>query len=400
MISRVFRWTKGLLSCALLLICALVAPFFGEERASPISAVARAQSVAAPPESRTASPRPGATAASPAPRKGGEENGLKPFKLAMGLIAGLALFLYGVEQMARGFQAAAGDRIKDWLTRFTKNRFAAAGTGMVATTLLDSSSVTIILLITLIHAGLISFTNSLGVVLGANIGTAVGSQLIAFEIHEYAPLALAAGVLLHLAGRSDRAKNAGLILFGLGLLFFGLGYLGDAMEPLKEYKPFTDLMARLGKTPLLGALAGCLFTLVIQSSSATVGIAITMAQSGLIDLPAGVAIMLGAEIGTVSDTLLASIGRSREAVRTAVFHLLFNLVTVSLGLLLVGPLTRAAQMLPGSGVARDIANAHLTFNVLGVALVIGFLPWIARALERVIPPKPDQTGGPEPGADP
>jgi phosphate:Na+ symporter len=208
--------------------------------------------------------------------------------IVMGLLAGLALFLFGVEQMAQGFRAVAGDNIKTWLERFTKNRFAAVGTGAVATTVLDSSSVTIILLITLIQAGLISFSNSLGVVLGANIGTAVGSQLIAFDVHKYAPIGIAAGFLLHVAGRSDRQKEFGLILLGLGMLFFGLGYLGDAMEPFKENKAFTDWMATLGKNPLLGALAGCVFTLVIQSSSATVGVAITMAASGLIGLAVGV----------------------------------------------------------------------------------------------------------------
>ncbi|MBC7807391.1 MAG: Na/Pi cotransporter family protein [Akkermansiaceae bacterium] len=317
----------------------------------------------------------------------------------MGLIGGLALFLFGVEQMARGFQAVAGNNIKAWLERFTKNRFAAVGTGAVATTLLDSSSVTIILLITLIQAGLISFGNSLGVVLGANIGTAVGSQLVAFDLHTYAPIALAAGILLHVAGRNERQKNIGLIVLGLGMLFFGLGYLGDAMEPLKENATFTDWMARLGKNPLLGALAGCVFTLVIQSSSATVGVAITMAASGLIGLPAGVAIMLGAEIGTVSDTLIACIGRGREAARTAVFHLLFNVITVTLGLVFVSQLTAMAKAMPGTGIGRDIANAHILFNTLGVALFIGFVPQIAALLERLIPPKPDDEAGLKPDAE-
>lgn len=306
--------------------------------------------------------------------------------MILGVLAGLALFLTGIDMLAAGFEAVAGDRAKDLIKKFTKTPLAGVGTGAVACTVLDSSSVTIIMVIAMIEGGLMTFQQALGVVMGANIGTTVGSQIIAFEVHRYAPIAMAVGFALRLAGRKPHWKRAGSIVLGFGLLFFGLEYLGAATAPVKNEPLWMGWLASLGEQPLRGALVGCLFTLVIQSSSATVGTAIALAAEGLIPLGAGVAIMLGAEIGTVSDTLLAAIGRSREAIRTAVFHLIFNVATVALGLLLIGQLAAFSQWLtPGGTVARHIANAHVAFNVLGVALFIGFVPLISRGLLLLIP---------------
>ncbi len=308
------------------------------------------------------------------------------FTIVLDTLAGLVLFLLGVEHLAQGFEELAGQRARRLLTRFTANRWAGVATGAVATTVLDSSSVTIVMVIALVQAGVMSFSHALGVVLGANIGTTIGSQVIAFEIQRFAPIALIAGLGLRFIRPWRRSREASQVLLGAGLLFFGLDYLGQAMSPMKVHTPFVEWMAALGEQPAMGVLAGCVFTLVIQSSSATVGTAIIMASEGLLPLSSGIAIMLGAEIGTVSTALIASVGRSREAIRIAVFHLLFNVGTVALGLLFIHPLTGFAQALtPGAGVARHLANAHVLFNVLGVLLVIGFLPLIARGLERLIP---------------
>jgi len=315
----------------------------------------------------------------------------------MGVIAGLALFLLGLEQMAKGFRALAGGRVREIIARFTKNPFAGVATGFAACTALDSSSATIIMVIAMISGGLMTFQQALGVVMGANIGTTVGSQIIAFQIYEYAPVALMAGFLIKFAGKSKRAKRIGAIVLGFGLLFFGLEQLGAAVAPLKNDPAWMSWLQSLGDQPLKGALAGCLFTLIIQSSSATVGTAIALAAEGLIPLDTGIALMLGAEIGTVSDTLIAAIGRGREALRTAVFHLVFNVTTVALGLLFLAPLTHLAQALtPGGSAARHIANAHVAFNVLGVALFIWFVPWISRALHWVFPPRAERAARGEP----
>ncbi|WP_193196138.1 Na/Pi cotransporter family protein [Nostoc sp. MG11] len=319
-----------------------------------------------------------------------EEQGLNIFKIVTGALAGLVLFLYGVTRMAEGLEAIAGDRAKGLISKFTTNRFAGVATGTVATTILDSSSVTIIIVIAMVSAGLLSFVESLGVVLGSNIGTTIGAQIVAFKISEYAPIAMFLGFLLIFFGKQERWKQIGLITLGVGLLFFGLETIENAMEPFKDYKPFIKLMETLGNNTLLGAGVGALFTILVQSSSATVAIVVTLASQGLVSLPAGIALVLGAEVGTCADTLVATVGRERPAVRTGIFHLLFNVVSASVGILFASQLAGFAQWvsrLAGAGddVARQIANAQLIFNLLGVALIIGFLPLVARGLERLIP---------------
>lgn len=305
--------------------------------------------------------------------------------IVLGLVAGLALFLYGVTRLARGMRAVAGSRMRRLLERATTNRLAGVLTGTVATAALDSSSVTIIMVIALVDAGLLTFVQSLGVILGANIGTTVSSQIIALDVERYAPLALAGGLLLGALGRTATWRHVGTAVFGMGLVFFGLAQMGAAVEPLRESGRFVALMTRL-ESPLLGVAVGALTTLVIQSSSATLGIAITLASQGLLTLPAGVAVMLGAEIGTCADTLVAMLGRSREALRAGVFHLLFNVATASVGIALIEPLATLGRTL-GGDTARQLANAHVAFNALGVASVIFLLRPIARGLERLVPPR-------------
>lgn len=342
-----------------------------------------------PPESGQPSP--------PKPESGGdqaagseEEGKIEPLKMVMGVLAGLVLFLYGVTRMAEGLEAIAGDRTKKWVSRFTKNRFAGVLTGAAATTILDSSSVTIIMVIAMVGSGLMSFANSLSVVLGSNIGTTIGAQIVAFEINQYAPIALLVGAGLNFFGKSDRQKQIGLIVFGVGLLFFGLDVIDEAMKPFRSYEPFLNLMEQLAKNPIQGAAIGALFTVLVQSSSATVAIVVTLASQGLIGLPAGIALMLGAEVGTCADTLVASIGRGRPALRTGLFHLLFNVTSAAIGIFFATQLAKLAESVSfGADVGRQIANAQLIFNVVGVLIVIWFIPLIARALQTLIPDSRD-----------
>jgi len=308
-------------------------------------------------------------------------------KIVLQALAGLTLFLYGVTRLSDSLQQVAGERMKTLLARFTTHPLAGVATGTIATTLLDSSSVTIILVIALVNSGLLSFTQALGVIMGANIGTTVSSQIIAFQINEYAAIVLVAGFAMYFMGKTDLIKNLGLVLFGFGLIFFGLNVIDQAAEPLHDYPPFVAWMKGL-ENPWWGMLVGAGFTVLIQSSSATLGIIITLASEGLLSLPAGIAIMLGAEIGTCADTLIASLGRSREALRAGVFHLLFNAVTALVGVALASQLGKAAVLLaPAGHVSRQIANAHLLFNVGGVGLLIWFVPLMSRWLTRLIPDK-------------
>ena len=313
--------------------------------------------------------------------------GLDLQAVVLGVVAGLALFLYGVDQLARAMRALAGDRLRGWLARATTNRFAGVATGTATTAVLDSSSLTIILVIALVDAGLLTAVRALGVVLGANVGTTVSSQLLALNLERWSPILLVGGVVMRLAaGRRDRLREVGTAVLGLGLVLFGMHQLSTSVAPLQASDAFPAWMRQLER-PMLGVLAGALTTLVIQSSSATLGIAIALASQGLLTLPAGVAIMLGAEIGTCSDTLVATLGRSREAVRVALFHLTFNVTSVCAGLLLIAPLTALAERLGGDA-ARQLANAHVAFNVLGALAALPFLGLAGRALARIVPDGP------------
>ena len=323
------------------------------------------------------------------------------WSMSMAALAGLVLFIFGVTQLANGLGELNSERMRRVLSRFTTNRVAGVATGTVATTLLESSSVTIIMVIAMVSGGVLTFTQSLGVVLGANIGTTIGAQIIAFDVQQYTPLLMLAGLLLLFLGRSQPRRQLGVILLGFGLIFYGLEAIDDAMKPLRTHEPFLKWIEALGTTPIYGVLVGCAVTLVIQSSSATVAIVIKLAASGLIGLPAGVAIMLGAEIGTCADTLLATIGRGRPALRTGVFHLTFNLLSAALGVMFAVQLVELVEwMTPaGAGTGRQIANAQISFNVIGVAVVLPFLPAVARLLERVLPDRPRdrvQAGEPMP----
>lgn len=305
--------------------------------------------------------------------------------IGLQLAGGLALFLYAVNIMGDTLKELAGDKMKGFLARFTSNPVSGIATGTVATTLLDSSSVVIIMVLTMVNAGLITSLESYGVIMGANIGTTISSQIIALDIAGFSPILLVAGLLLSVIGKNEVRHQVGKVIFGAGLIFFGLYTMDKAVEPLREYPPFFEWMKKLD-SPIQGALLGGLVTLVIQSSSATVGIAIVLASQGLISTQAGIAIMLGAEIGTCSDTLLAVIGRSKEAVRAGVFHLLFNIVCVIIGLILIQPLVSTVDWLSGNAPpGRKLANAHMLFNIAGVAIFAWFIPYFHRALNALIP---------------
>ena len=312
------------------------------------------------------------------------KNEINVFSIILQALAGLCLFLYAVNLMGDTLKALAGDRMKSFLQRFTKNPATGIVSGTVATTLLDSSSVVIIMVLTLVNANLLTSLESFGVIMGANIGTTISSQLIALDIADYAPLLLFVGLLISVVGKNEARHDVGRTIFAIGLIFFGLWTMDEAVKPLREYKPFFDWIQRLD-TPFEGVLIGGLLTLLIQSSSATVGIAIVLASQNLIPLSTGIAIMLGAEIGTCSDTLLAVIGRSKEAIRAGLFHLLFNLACVALGVLFISQFVQSVEWISGSAPAgRKIANAHVLFNVLGVVVFAWFIPFFHRSLTAVI----------------
>ncbi len=262
---------------------------------------------------------------------------LQLFPLFMGLFGGLALFLYGLELLSDALKSVAGGRMKDILARLTTNRFTAVLTGAFVTAVVQSSSVTTVLVVGFVTANLMTMAQSIGIIMGANIGTTFTTQIIAFNVAEYSLLLVILGFAVFFLGRRERTRKQGLAVLGLGLVFFGMGIMGDAMAPLRGYPPFVAAMARMESLGL-GIFTGALFTALIQSSAATTGVVIVLSSQGLLSLPAGIALVLGANIGTCITALLAALGKPREAVRAATVHILFNVVGVLIWLKFIGQL--------------------------------------------------------------
>jgi phosphate:Na+ symporter len=319
--------------------------------------------------------------------------------MGMNLFGGLAIFLFGMEQMADSLKAVAGERMKLILAKLTTNRFMGAITGAFVTAVIQSSSVTTVLVVGFITAGLMSMAQSIGVIMGANIGTTITAQIVAFKVTKAAMLMVAVGFGMLFFSKQEKIKQYGGMIMGLGLVFFGMAVMGDAMKPLRSYQPFLDLMTSM-ENPLIGILIAAAFTGLIQSSSATTGIVIVMASQGFITLPAGIALAFGANIGTCVTAMLAAIGKPREAVRAAVVHVLFNIFGV---LLWIGLISQLAELVTWmspvheelTGTAklaaeapRQIANAHSVFNVVNTLVFIWFTGPIARLVEYLVPDKP------------
>ncbi len=309
------------------------------------------------------------------------------FLLVVGLLGGLAIFLLGMDRMTEALKLVAGDRMRDILQRLTSNRIVGMLTGGGITAVIQSSSITTVMVVGFITSGLMTFEQSLGVIIGANIGTTVTAQIIAFNVTTYALLAVAIGFGFAFFAKRDVRQAQGTVLMGLGLVFFGMSVMGDAMSPLRTSEPFIDAMTRL-ESPLLGIAVGAAFTALIQSSSATTGVVIVLAQQGLISLETGIALILGANVGTSVTAQLAAIGKPREAMQAAVAHTLFNVGGVLIWVPFVGVLAGFVEDL-GGGTARAVANAHTTFNVANAVLFIGITSLFARLVKRLVPDRED-----------
>ena len=328
-----------------------------------------------------------------------EGSGLDLFPLLMGLLGGLALFLYGLELLSDALKAVAGGRMKDILSRLTTNRFTSVLTGAFVTAVVQSSSVTTVLVVGFVTANLMTMTQSIGVIMGANIGTTVTAQIIAFNVSRYSLLMVTLGFAVFFVGRREKVKKQGLAILGLGLVFFGMGIMGDAMTPLRGYPPFVEAMSHMESLGV-GILTGAAFTALIQSSAATTGVVIVLSAQGLLSLPAGIALVLGANIGTCITALLAAIGKPREAFRASVVHVLFNVLGVLIWLRFIPHLadlvmwmTPDAVGLTGmdrmaAEVPREIANAHTVFNVANTLIFLPFMGLLGRLVGWMVPDLP------------
>ena len=312
------------------------------------------------------------------------------------LFGGLALFLFGLDQMSGGLKSAAGARMKDILSRFTSNRFKAVVTGCVVTAVIQSSSVTTVLVVGFVSAGVMSLAQSVGIIMGANIGTTITAQIIAFKVTQYAMALIAIGFFLLFASKRDQLKQIGSMAMGIGLIFFGMGIMSDAMYPLRGYEPFVSFMQRM-EDPLLAILVATVFTALVQSSAATIGIVIALASQGVMSLESGIALILGANVGTCITAVLAAIGKNREVVRVAAVHVLFNVIGVLIWFGLIPWLAHFARALSphleglegaaklAAEAPRQIVNAHTVFNLANTLLLLPFTGLLAKLVVFLFP---------------
>lgn len=307
------------------------------------------------------------------------------------LLGGLALFLYGMQMMSNGLEAAAGNKMKQILEKLTANRFLGVLVGAGITAVIQSSSATTVMVVGFVNSGMMTLKQAVWIIMGANIGTTITGQLIALDVGELAPLFAFAGVALIVFVKKQKVHHYGLIVAGLGILFIGMEMMSGAMMPLRESEAFVSLMTKFSN-PVLGILAGAVFTAVIQSSSASVGILQALAGSGLIGLSNAVYVLFGQNIGTCITAILAAIGTNRNAKRTTVIHLMFNLIgTVIFTVICIAtPLTALVESFTPGNVSSQIANMHTLFNIVTTLLLLPFGNYLAKAAVRILPEKQDE----------
>ncbi len=304
----------------------------------------------------------------------------------LGLLGGLALFLYGMQMMSDGLEDAAGNRMKRILEKLTSNRFLGVAVGAGITAIIQSSSATTVMVVGFVNSGMMTLKQAVWIIMGANIGTTITGQLIALDVGMLAPLFAFIGVALVVFLKAPKAHHYGKILAGLGVLFIGMGMMSDAMVPLRESEVFVELMTKFSN-PVLGILAGMVFTAIIQSSSASVGILQALAITGLIDFKSAVFVLFGQNIGTCITAVLASIGTNRAAKRTTVIHLLFNLIgtTVFTVACLLLPVTDWVGSITPGDMSKQIANMHTIFNITTTILLLPFGTYLAKLAEKILP---------------
>ncbi|MGD1821948.1 MAG: Na/Pi cotransporter family protein [Pleomorphochaeta sp.] len=322
------------------------------------------------------------------------------FSIIFGLLGGLAIFIYGMNLMSEGLQKVAGERMRQILGILTKNVFFGVIAGAITTMVLQSSSATTVMVIGFVSAGLMNLPQAISVILGANIGTTMTAQLIAFKLSDYIWPILFFGFLLHFVPKNEKTKNIGLTIFAFGLLFVGIDTMGDLMKPLAKSQIFVDMITQVSHIPVLGVLVGSLMTVVVQSSSATIAVLQNFASTpgpdgitSIIGLQGAIPVLLGDNIGTTITALLACIGQSKNAKRTAIAHSIFNVVGAVIFIFLINPFAAFVQMISPKGpeleiISRQIANAHTSFNILNTLLWMPFVWLMVKIVTTIVPGNP------------
>jgi len=308
------------------------------------------------------------------------------------LIGGLALFLFGMDVMTKALKDSAGGKLKHFLSKMTSNRWKALLAGTSITAIIQSSSVTTVLAVGFVSAGVMTFQSTLGVILGANIGTTITAQIIAFKVTKIALLLVIIGYLATLVTNKEIYRAYGNIILGLGLIFLGMNFMSDGMLPLRSSDQFLNLMKNISN-PGWGIMIGALFTALVQSSSATTGIVIILASQGLVSTQGGISLIIGANIGTCVTAFLSAIGKPRAAMQVAFAHILFKIIGAILWVWFIPQLADITGLITPRDVARQIANAHTIFNVANATLLIGFTTPLARLVNKLLPVSSEDNAG-------
>ena len=314
--------------------------------------------------------------------------------ILFGLLGGLALFLYGMQMMSTNLEAVAGSRMKGLLEKLSSNRLLGVIVGAVITALIQSSSGTTVMVVGFVNSGLMTLRQAVWIIMGANIGTTITGQLVALDIGVFMPFVAFIGVAVLMFSKDKKVQSIASIVAGLGILFMGLDAMSAAMEPLRDLPEFINLITKFSN-PLLGIMAGALFTAAIQSSAASVGILQALAVSGVIGLDSAVFVLFGQNIGTCITAVLASIGANRNAKRTTVIHLLFNVIgtTIFVIIALVTPFVSWIESLTPTNPAGQIANVHTVFNIVTTLLLLPFGEYLAKAAEMILPERAGMHSG-------
>lgn len=320
-------------------------------------------------------------------------------QIVFGLAGGLAIFIFGMNMMSECLQKAAGEKMKTILSMLTKNPVLGVLAGALTTAVLQSSSATTVMAIGFVSANLMTLPQAISIILGANIGTTMTAQIIAFKISDYIYVFIFVGFLIHFICKAEKVKSIGQTIFAFGLLFLGIETMGDVMKPLASSAFFTDMIGRVADIPVLGVAVGTLMTLVVQSSSATIAVLQNFAsQAGpdgvtsIIGLTGAIPILLGDNIGTTITALLASVGQSKDAKRTAVSHCMFNLSGAFLFIWFIKPYARLIQYISPKGnevevISRQIANAHTGFNLCMTLIWVPLIPFMVKMVMKIVPDK-------------
>lgn len=300
------------------------------------------------------------------------------------VLGGLGLFLYGMNLMGSGLQKACGEKLKSIIAVITKNRIYAALVGVFVTMIIQSSSATTVMVIGFVNAGVMTLAQSVGIIIGANLGTTITAQIIAFNISEYAPIFIAIGVFFWLKAKNDKSKDISEILIGFGILFLGMSIMSKGLSPLAKEEWFKNILISLNN-PFVGVIAGIILTTILQSSSASIGLLEALGMQGLININQAFGILFGDNIGTTTTAMISSIGASKNAQRAAFIHFLFNLIgTIIFMTALRLPVQYIVEYMSPGNVERQIANAHTLFNLVNVFIQLPFSQFLVKIAEKVI----------------